>query len=390
MQQWHYSRAWPKRCAWCGHDNNGANATLPFWWQTPSRGYICPCCNGRCCRVWYYHRHALHGRITWKYYSRGQRLALCWEPCSGNTSTIMFLSWWWRELFWSVLALWFGWSVIEVQMFPTNKWFGMATGILGGFTSMIGNLAERDGVFALLSMRMPKHVSPSERPYGFVINWFKVPFHVFVENHYAIYTFVWSNYTSGNFIGRVARWSLRGSFRKTYRWFIIVMTLAAAIFMIAQLRAAYQQFNTDHERGFLHHATLIGVCNVSRIKSHRMKNFYPLLASISVFSIAQTQKMGRQYHLDQAYKIDSKGTIAQPERCQCLLLQEAAEPMFTLRDWPRGWNPRLCICSTGVHGWCERIERQFIHPRAQRLIIIWRGGFCLWKIYHQLLKRPKG
>lgn len=117
---------------------------------------------------------------------------------------------------------------------PTSKWFGISTGVLGGFTSMIGNLAGPVMALYLLSMRMPKNAFIGTAAWFFlVINWFKVPFHLFMWKTITPDILLLDLMTLpvilfGAYLGVIITRQLS---EKTYRWFIIIMTLAAAVFM---------------------------------------------------------------------------------------------------------------------------------------------------------------
>lgn len=64
---------------------------------------------------------------------------------------------------------------------PTHWSFGGSLGILAGFTTMIGNLAGAVTNIYFLSMRLPKNVFIGTSAYVFfIINLFKIPFHVWV------------------------------------------------------------------------------------------------------------------------------------------------------------------------------------------------------------------
>lgn len=185
--------------------------------------------------VWYYHRHASwpHLKILFPWAAVGVVLGTVFGQYIND------------HVFKLVMA---GIVLISVGIMiwmerdrsadvPTNKWFGMATGILGGFTSMIGNLAGPVMALYLLSMRMPKHAFIGTAAWFFlVINWFKVPFHVFMWKTITPSILLLDLITLpvillGAWLGVVITRQLS---EKTYRWFIIVMTLAAAIFMIAR------------------------------------------------------------------------------------------------------------------------------------------------------------
>lgn len=64
---------------------------------------------------------------------------------------------------------------------PKNKLFGIITGFLAGFTTMIGNLAGPISNIYFLAMRFPKNEFIGTAAWlFFIINVFKLPFHIFV------------------------------------------------------------------------------------------------------------------------------------------------------------------------------------------------------------------
>ena len=65
---------------------------------------------------------------------------------------------------------------------PDYTWFAILAGVLGGFTTMVGNLAGSVMAVYLLSMRLPKNEFIGTAAWFFlVINIFKVPFHCITE-----------------------------------------------------------------------------------------------------------------------------------------------------------------------------------------------------------------
>ena len=118
---------------------------------------------------------------------------------------------------------------------PDYKWFASLTGVAGGFTSMIGNLATSVVAIYFLTMRLPKNAFIGTTAWFFlVINWFKIPFHVISWKTITWNTFLLDLATLpfiavGAFLGIVIVKKIRD---KAYRWFIIAMTLVAAVFMI--------------------------------------------------------------------------------------------------------------------------------------------------------------
>lgn len=120
---------------------------------------------------------------------------------------------------------------------PDYKWFASLTGVAAGFTSMIGNLATSVVAIYFLTMRLPKNAFIGTTAWFFlVINWFKVPFHVFSWKTITWNTFLLDLATLpfigvGAFLGVIIVKKIKD---KAYRWFIIAMTLVAAIFMVLQ------------------------------------------------------------------------------------------------------------------------------------------------------------
>jgi uncharacterized membrane protein YfcA len=118
---------------------------------------------------------------------------------------------------------------------PAKRSFAAATGIAGGFTSMVGNLAGSVMSLYLLSVRLPKNAFIGTTAWFFlVLNWFKVPFHVFVWKTIQLNTVLFSLATLpliilGAYLGIILVRKLTDT---VYRWFIIVMTLIAAVGMV--------------------------------------------------------------------------------------------------------------------------------------------------------------
>lgn len=118
---------------------------------------------------------------------------------------------------------------------PKGRWFAILMGILGGFTTMVGNLAGSVMALYLLTMRMPKNQFIGTAAWFFmIINWFKIPFHVFVWE-----TITWHSFlldltltpfiAVGAYLGIVI---IRQIPELYYRWFVIAMTALAGTFMI--------------------------------------------------------------------------------------------------------------------------------------------------------------
>jgi len=118
---------------------------------------------------------------------------------------------------------------------PDNIWFSALVGLIAGFTSMVGNLAGPMMAVYFLSMRLPKNEFIGTSAWFFlVLNFFKIPFHVFAWKTIT-WDIFWMDLITipviilGAFIGVMI---VRNLSDKVYRWFIIVMTLVAGLFML--------------------------------------------------------------------------------------------------------------------------------------------------------------
>jgi uncharacterized membrane protein YfcA len=184
--------------------------------------------------VWYYHRHASwhHLKLLFPWAAAGVVLG----AVTGNyindqvfklimaTTIIVSL----------ILLVWlehFG----TMKSVPGKKSFAIATGITGGFTSMVGNLAGSVMGVYLLSMRLPKNAFIGTTAWFFiVVNAFKVPFHVFVWHTIKLDTMYFGLITLpliilGAWLGILIVRQLSDTM---YRWFIIMMTLVAVVGML--------------------------------------------------------------------------------------------------------------------------------------------------------------
>ncbi|MEX1240433.1 MAG: sulfite exporter TauE/SafE family protein [Cyclobacteriaceae bacterium] len=183
--------------------------------------------------VWYYHRHA-----SWYHLKK----LFPWAALGIVLGTVVggMID---DETFKLVMAIIIVISVVIMvwlerarsEEVPDHKWFASLTGVAAGFTSMIGNLATSVVAIYFLTMRLPKNAFIGTTAWFFlVINWFKVPFHIFSWK-----TITWNTFfldvatlpfiALGAFLGIV---TVRKMEDRAYRWFIIAMTLVAAIFMV--------------------------------------------------------------------------------------------------------------------------------------------------------------
>lgn len=183
--------------------------------------------------VWYYHRHASwsHLKILFPWAAGGVVLGTIVGSLINDgifrlimavviVGSVLIMIWMERD---------------RSKNIPTSFWVEATTGIAGGFTSMVGNLAGSVMALYLLSMRLPKNEFIGTAAWFFlVVNWFKVPFHIFAWHTISMDILLLDLATLpiialGAYLGVVITKSLS---EKSYRWFIIVMTLAAAVYML--------------------------------------------------------------------------------------------------------------------------------------------------------------
>lgn len=118
---------------------------------------------------------------------------------------------------------------------PNYIWFAALMGVAAGFTSMVGNLAGSVMALYLLSMRLPKNSFIGTAAWFFmVLNWFKLPFHIFSWHTITVDSFLFNLATLpaillGSWMGIIV---VKKIPEKQYRWFIIVMTVVAAVAML--------------------------------------------------------------------------------------------------------------------------------------------------------------
>lgn len=124
----------------------------------------------------------------------------------------------------------------KTEKVPDNVFFAGLMGLAGGFTTMVGNAAGPVFSIYLLSMRLPKkEFIGTGAWFFFIINLFKVPFHVFswhTINMDTIATdFILLPVIA---IGMVAGiWLVKLFPEKVYRYFVFVMILLSAGVMLA-------------------------------------------------------------------------------------------------------------------------------------------------------------
>lgn len=183
--------------------------------------------------VWYYHRHA-----EWKYLKQLFPWALLGTILGtvvggsiddGTFKMIM------AAVILASIAIMLWLERGHREDVPDYKWFAALTGTAGGFTSMVGNLAGSVMAVYFLSMRLPKNAFIGTTAWFFmVINWIKIPFHIWAWHTITVDSFlldlaVLPLIILGAWFGILI---VRNLQEKHYRWFIIGMTIVAAIIMI--------------------------------------------------------------------------------------------------------------------------------------------------------------
>lgn len=185
--------------------------------------------------VWYYHRHASlrHLKILFPWAAVG----IIAGSIAGN-----FIA---DELFRVIMAATIFISLAVMvwmelggkEKIPDNIYLGIGAGFLGGLTSMIGNLAGTIMAVYFISMRLPKNnFIGTAAWFFFVINWFKVPFHIWVwhtinNDSWLLALALVPLILLGAYLGI---FFVKKMSDRTYRWFIIGMTLVAAVVMLVR------------------------------------------------------------------------------------------------------------------------------------------------------------
>lgn len=117
------------------------------------------------------------------------------------------------------------------ERIPNNWWFAVILGLLGGFATMIGNAAGPVFAVYLLAMRLPKKTFiGTGAMFFFIVNLFKVPFHIFVWETISWNTIQYDLIALpviliGAWLGIKLVKMIPEVF---YRWFIIVTTCLSA------------------------------------------------------------------------------------------------------------------------------------------------------------------
>ena len=117
---------------------------------------------------------------------------------------------------------------------PQSRWFAGGLGLLGGFSTMIGNAAGPVMALYLLSMRLPKNSFIGTGAwFFFIVNVSKVPMHIWSWKTISLNSFVLDvmvipAVAAGAFLGI---WLVRLLPEKFYRLLVIVTTLLSSLLL---------------------------------------------------------------------------------------------------------------------------------------------------------------
>lgn len=123
----------------------------------------------------------------------------------------------------------------DANFFPDTWWFAASMGVLGGFATMIGNVAGPIFAIYLLAMHLPKNNFIGTQAWFFlIINISKFPLHIFVWK-----TITWESLKLDfMLLPGIALGAVLGIFlvkkipEKTYRAFVIIVTALSAFLLL--------------------------------------------------------------------------------------------------------------------------------------------------------------
>ena len=124
----------------------------------------------------------------------------------------------------------------RTDLFPHTWWFAAVMGVLGGFATMIGNVAGPIFAIYMLAMNLPKNAFIGTGAWFFlIVNFFKFPLQVWVWNNIGMKTIIMDlmmlpAIAAGAFLGI---WIVRKIPDKTYRTFIVVVTVLSAFLLLS-------------------------------------------------------------------------------------------------------------------------------------------------------------
>jgi len=123
----------------------------------------------------------------------------------------------------------------RTDLFPHSWWFAAIMGVLGGFATMIGNVAGPIFAIYMLAMNLPKNAFIGTGAWFFlIVNFFKFPLQVWVWDNIGGNTIITDlimlpAIALGAFLGI---WIVRKIPDKAYRTFIIIVTVLSAFLLL--------------------------------------------------------------------------------------------------------------------------------------------------------------
>lgn len=183
--------------------------------------------------VLYYHRHA-DWAVLWRVFpAAGVGVVLGTLMGDLITDAGFALA---MVIFIVVSLLLMVWQELKQSVWvPKHPVFAVSAGVLGGVTTMVGNMAGPVMSLYLLSQRLPKQTYIGTVAWFFLaVNLFKIPFHVFAWETITVDTAL-VNCLMVPIIGLGAWIGIQLVKRigdKNYRWFIIATTGLTAIVML--------------------------------------------------------------------------------------------------------------------------------------------------------------
>ena len=123
----------------------------------------------------------------------------------------------------------------RTDLFPHTWWFAAVMGVLGGFATMIGSVAGPIFAIYMLAMNLPKNAFIGTGAWFFlIVNFFKFPLQVWVWNNIGMKTIIMDllmlpAIAAGAFLGI---WIVRKIPDKTYRTFIVIVTVLSAFLLL--------------------------------------------------------------------------------------------------------------------------------------------------------------
>jgi uncharacterized membrane protein YfcA len=116
-----------------------------------------------------------------------------------------------------------------------TRWYAPLFGLMGGFTTMIGNAAGPVLSVYLLSVRLPKYSFVGTSAWFFlVVNYLKLPLQLFVWNNISLTTLALNALTIPFMLAGAAAgvYFVRKVTEKSYRTFIILVTILSTLMLL--------------------------------------------------------------------------------------------------------------------------------------------------------------